>query len=155
MGFQLFIPEKQQEERKREIEPIFFPENSHDLKEILAESVKDREYRHCMDTKSPCKVVSSKELTRESLIAISESIPDQTELIPDQSLPTRESLIAISDSIPENDFASKISSEDFTRPEISSEDFARPNGIVVKDGDGADGYRSKLISLSYTPSPDN
>ncbi|KAI3843067.1 hypothetical protein MKX03_018322 [Papaver bracteatum] len=108
-----------------------------------------------MDTKSPCKVVSSKELTRESLIAISESIPDQTEFIPDQSLPTRESLIAISDSIPENSFASKISSEDFTRPEISSEDFTRPNGIVLKDGDGADGYRSKLISLSYTQSPDN
>ncbi|KAI3955305.1 hypothetical protein MKW92_015984, partial [Papaver armeniacum] len=147
---------KQQEERKREYRFLFFsPENSHHLKEILAESVKDREYRHCMDTKSPCKVVSSKELTRESLIAISESIPDQTESIADQSLPTRESLIAISDSIPENGFASKISSENFTRPEISSEDFTRPNGIVVKDGDGADGYRSKLISLSYTPSPDN
>ncbi|KAI3920229.1 hypothetical protein MKX01_017886 [Papaver californicum] len=106
-----------------------------------------------MDTKSPCKVVSSKELTRESLIAISESIPDQSS--PDQSSPTRESLIAISDSIPENGFPSKISSEDFTRPEISSEDFTRPDGIVVKDGDGADGYRSKLISLSYTQSPDN
>ncbi|OVA00105.1 hypothetical protein BVC80_1327g9 [Macleaya cordata] len=71
-----------------------------------------------MDTESPCKEVSE-ELARESLIAISQSIPSQS-------------------------VALKVSSEDFTSP----------NGVVVKDGDGADKYRSKLISISYTQSPD-
>jgi len=57
---------------------------------------------------------------------------------------TRESLIAISYRLPEKDLASGLS------PENSSSE-SPVEGI---NGDGAEVYRSKLISISYSESPD-
>ncbi|KAF3447583.1 hypothetical protein FNV43_RR12770 [Rhamnella rubrinervis] len=57
---------------------------------------------------------------------------------------TRESLIAISYCEPDNFYASKSSSE-----KVNGESLIR--GI---DGDAEDKFRSELISISYTQSPD-
>lgn len=56
----------------------------------------------------------------------------------------RESLIAISYSEPDKVFASKSSSEKVTGESLIG-------GI---DGDAEDKFRSELISISYTQSPD-
>lgn len=55
---------------------------------------------------------------------------------------TRESLIAISYRLPENEEASAASPKN-----------TRPNG-ESSPRDGEDKYRSELISISYSPSPD-
>lgn len=57
---------------------------------------------------------------------------------------TRESLIAISYTLPDNTFASKLSSE------IPN----REKPVDAKDDDGAEKYRSELISISNSESPD-
>ena len=57
---------------------------------------------------------------------------------------TRESLIAISYSLPDQALASKLSPE-----KINGENLVE--GI---DSDGAEKYRSELISISYSESPD-
>ncbi|XAR63320.1 hypothetical protein NMG60_11023217 [Bertholletia excelsa] len=57
---------------------------------------------------------------------------------------TRESLIAISYRLPEKDLA----------PGISPGNFNTESLVEGKDGDGAEKYRSKLISISYLESPD-
>ncbi|KAI9182143.1 hypothetical protein LWI28_022536 [Acer negundo] len=57
---------------------------------------------------------------------------------------TRESLIAISYSVPDKGLASKVSPE-----KLNGE-----KQIEVNDSDGAEKYRSELISISYSQSPD-
>ncbi|XVE90835.1 hypothetical protein DITRI_Ditri20bG0108000 [Diplodiscus trichospermus] len=57
---------------------------------------------------------------------------------------TRESLIAISYPVPDKGVASKLSSENLNGEKLVE-------GI---DSNGAEKYRSALISISYTPSPD-
>jgi len=57
---------------------------------------------------------------------------------------TRESLIAISNSLPDKDPASKLLSE-----KLNGE-----NLVGEIDYSGEEKYRSKLISISYTQSPD-
>ncbi|GFZ02882.1 hypothetical protein Acr_15g0014900 [Actinidia rufa] len=57
---------------------------------------------------------------------------------------TRESLIAISYRLPEKDLARDVSPENLST--VSPVD-----GI---NSDGAENYRSKLISISYSESPD-
>ena len=57
---------------------------------------------------------------------------------------TRESLIAISYPVQDKDLASKLSPE-----KVNGE-----NQIEVNDSDGAEKYRSGLISISYPQSPD-
>ncbi|KAK3195299.1 hypothetical protein Dsin_026609 [Dipteronia sinensis] len=57
---------------------------------------------------------------------------------------TRESLIAISYSVPDKALASKLSPE-----KLNGE-----NQVEENDSDGAEKYRSELISISYSQSPD-
>ncbi|KAL6349183.1 hypothetical protein AAG906_033839 [Vitis piasezkii] len=57
----------------------------------------------------------------------------------------RELLIAISYCTPE-----KVLSLNCTPA-----DFNVANGVVLTDGDGAEKFRSKLISISYAQSPDS
>nr|DAD18177.1 TPA_asm: hypothetical protein HUJ06_019640 [Nelumbo nucifera] len=71
-----------------------------------------------MDTQVPGKEVSQ-ELARESLIAISQSIPDK---------------VLVS--------------------ELYSENLNNKNVVEVEESDGAEKYRSELISISYMQSPD-
>lgn len=66
---------------------------------------------------------------------------------PEKEVPeevTRESLISISYSLPENDLTSKPSPD-----KLNGENLV--GGI---DCDGEDKFRSELISISYTQSPD-
>ncbi|TXG62435.1 hypothetical protein EZV62_009429 [Acer yangbiense] len=57
---------------------------------------------------------------------------------------TREALIAISYPGPDKALASKLLPE-----KLNGE-----NQIEVNDSDGAEKYRSELISISYSPSPE-
>lgn len=58
---------------------------------------------------------------------------------------TRESLIAISSSVPDKGVVSKLSSDNLKCEKLDE-------GI---DCDGAEEYRSALISISYSQSPDS
>ncbi|CDP09341.1 unnamed protein product [Coffea canephora] len=57
---------------------------------------------------------------------------------------TRESLIAISYTAPEKEAAARNSNENLTGENV----------VAATKVDGNDTYRSKLISISYTESPD-
>ena len=57
---------------------------------------------------------------------------------------TRESLIALSYPLPEKDLDTGLSPEDLNGENLDQ----------ATNGDGDEKYRSKLISISYTQSPD-
>ncbi|PPR95129.1 hypothetical protein GOBAR_AA25547 [Gossypium barbadense] len=57
----------------------------------------------------------------------------------------RELLIAISSSVPDTDL----------NAEHASENIEATNGAAVTKSDGAEKYRSELISISYAQSPDD
>ncbi|KAF8412819.1 hypothetical protein HHK36_000790 [Tetracentron sinense] len=95
---------------------------------------KGREHCHLMDTKAPGKEVTQ-QLARESLIAISQSLPDNSKL----SSKNLSSVDVV--EVIDSDGAEKY------RPKLV-------DVVEVIDSDGAEKYRSKLISISYSESPD-
>ncbi|KAI4377957.1 hypothetical protein MLD38_015507 [Melastoma candidum] len=97
-----------------------------------------------MEKTSPSKKLLM-ELARESLIAISSSVPDDVAGAQPESLKT-----ATVSPLPNGDSAEKYRSELMSISLQSPE----PKGLPLPNGDSAEKYRSELISLSeQSPEP--